>query len=33
MCQNNNNKKSRKIKHLNYVEMQIANGNNKFPVY
>lgn len=29
MCQQNNNTKSRKGKHLNYIERQSINGNNK----
>ena len=33
MCQENNNTKRRKDKHLEYSERQFINGNNKFPVY
>lgn len=33
MCQNNNNTKSKKGKHLNYCDRQFINGNNKPEIY
>ena len=33
MCQQNNNTKSKKGKHLEYSERQATNGNNKPKIY